>query len=280
MKSIIITFLLSSASLIAQNFIFVNEIGDFEEASSFSINPSGFIYVADVESNEVAKLDTLGNVNKFVGGYGWSISSFDEPVDVFANTLHVYIADKNNHRIQIFDKDLNFLSEFASSNVDREENKFAYPTSCGVSKQGDFFILDSDNSRIIKYNLNGNYILQIGSFDAGQYALNDPKKFAVSNSEKIFVAEKEKIIVFDVYANALNNFLTGIENKNINITAEHLCINSNNEIKILTLTSNSQSLISFIPENLMKNENIVEVSLFRKKLYVLTEKRILIYTRL
>ncbi len=60
-------------------------------------------------NNEIVKLDTLNNALKSIGGYGWSNSTFDEPVDIYATDLRVYVTDKNNNRVQVFDKDLNFL---------------------------------------------------------------------------------------------------------------------------------------------------------------------------
>ncbi len=143
----------------------VAEIGDFYQASSFSINAAGFIYVTDAGANEIIKLDTLGNELISIGGYGWSESAFDEPVDIFATTLNLYVADKNNHRIQFFDKDLNYLSEFGTNDIDNPDYAFAYPTSCATSNQGDFYILDSDNLRVLKYDLNGNFLIEIGNHD-------------------------------------------------------------------------------------------------------------------
>ena len=76
-----------------------NGFGDFTEATSFAINPAGFIYVTDAGENELIKLDTLGNVLIKRGGYGWTNATFDNPVHVFAQTLRIAVSDKNNHRI-------------------------------------------------------------------------------------------------------------------------------------------------------------------------------------
>ena len=111
---LILLFIFSSACL-PQKLIFQGQIGSFNFASSLSINSSGNLYVADTGTNEIIELDTLGNILKTIGGFGRKELSFDLPDDVFANTLNVYVADKNNDRIQIFDKDLNFLSSFKAS---------------------------------------------------------------------------------------------------------------------------------------------------------------------
>ena len=84
----------------AQTFVEKEQLGDFTSASAFSVSPSLHIYVSDSQTNEITKLDSIGNAIKTIGGYGWDENSFDNPVDIYANVLQVYVADKNNNRIQ------------------------------------------------------------------------------------------------------------------------------------------------------------------------------------
>ncbi|MDZ7766897.1 MAG: NHL repeat-containing protein [Melioribacteraceae bacterium] len=140
----------------------------FPAALTFQSHQTNIIYVTDIERNEIYKLDFEGNVLNFIGGYGWNPATFDEPVHIFASTLSVYVTDKNNDRIQYFDKDLNYLSQLRSDDL-RGEYSFRYPTSAVVSPVGDLFVLDSDNSRILKFDLNGNFTTEIGSYDAGSF---------------------------------------------------------------------------------------------------------------
>ncbi len=113
-KKFLILFFISITTLYSQQFGYDYSIGKFKDASSFSVSPSGFIYITDSGSDEIYKIDTLGKVVKNFGGYGWDNELFDNPVDVFATDLSVYVCDKNNHRIQRFDKDLNFISSLSN----------------------------------------------------------------------------------------------------------------------------------------------------------------------
>lgn len=167
-KLIIGAFLLTSL-VFSQELVLDYQIGNFSKAESFSLAQNQFIYVTDSETNEVYKLDLSGNILKFIGGYGWSESAFDSPVDIFASTLNVYVTDKNNDRVQFFDKDLNYISQFGSDRIDNYQYEFRYPTSAVISPLGDLFILDSDNSRILKFDLNGNFSLEVGNYDAGNF---------------------------------------------------------------------------------------------------------------
>ena len=162
--------------------------GNFNSASAFSITSSGFIYIADDGDNSLIKLDTLGNVVKEIGGYGWSSSAFDTPVDVFANTLNILVCDKQNHRVQAFDKDLNFISELYTRESGNPDERFGYPLSCALSSMGDLYVLDSENIRVLKFDLFGNFIQNFGGFDWGIYSLNHPKRLTVNFDNSVLRA--------------------------------------------------------------------------------------------
>ena len=202
MRTVILILLFNSLSF-PQTFLYERSFGDFENAASFYINPVGNISVADIDTDEIYVLDTLGNMIHSIGGYGWSNSAFDTPVDIFADALTIFVADKNNHRIQRFDKNLNFIFQVSTREREIEEESFGYPLSAVTSNLGDIFILDSENSRIIKFDLFGNFLQNFGGYDYGNYSLEQPKQLAVSMQNNIFVIDKNQIIIFDAYGNGI-----------------------------------------------------------------------------
>ncbi|MCX7875539.1 MAG: NHL repeat-containing protein [Melioribacteraceae bacterium] len=228
----------------AQSLVYNYEFGNFKDACRFSYNYSGYFYVSDCGSNEIIKIDTLGNVSKIIGGYGWNESLFDYPIDISTNILNVYVTDYNNNRIQIFDKDLNYISEIRNS----EKLDFKYPTSSQISNQGDIFVLDSDNKRILKLNRNGNLITTIGGFDAGSYQLNSPSKFCIDNNSNLYVISKNYLFIFDQFGNGLKKIKLNFHPRNINI------INN-----IISLVNESQILLAF---SINKNELFKEDKFF------------------
>ena len=124
MHKIIITLVFIQSFVVAQTFEFSQSIGKFERASSFYITANGLIYVCDSGKDEIIMLDTLGTDLKTFGGYGWDENSFDDPSDVFADPLTIYIADKNNNSIKRFDKNLNYLSSLNTEDNDNPEEQF------------------------------------------------------------------------------------------------------------------------------------------------------------
>lgn len=263
--------------IIPQTIIYSGQIGSFNSAKSFSINSLGYIYVSDVSSNEIIKLDTLGKVIKSIGGYGWKESSFDYPIDVFATPLNIYVADKNNNRIQLFDKDLNFLSYFSNQNSDDDRIRFRYPLSSAVSSQGDIMILDSDNRRILKFNSRWEYQTSIGSYESGSFALVNPKHFTITYDAKILVVDSKNLILFDQFGNGIKKIQLPFEVENISATYSTICVNDKSQISYFTnsyLDSNNFNPFIFNPK---LEDDIEDSFLFNSKLYLLTKKTILIY---
>lgn len=263
-----------------QKFQFENNIGQFVNASSFYVNPTGFIYISDINTDEITVLDTLGNLLKNIGGYGWRQSAFDNPADVYADALKVYVADKNNHRIQRFDKNLNFNFQIITRQSEVEQERFGYPLSAVMSNLGDIFILDSENSRIVKFDIFGNFLQNFGGYDYGNYALQKPVQLAVSMQNNIFVIDGNQIIMFDQYGNGTGK-ITGTEDfTSIRIIFEWLTVTSEDKIYIANLRSPEMSLREVLLEGIEEKVEIVSALIFNNKLYVLSKKEILIFNRL
>ena len=277
-KTTIFILISFASSLYTQSYKHVAEIGNFNSASAFSITPAGNIYVTDSGTNEIFKLDTLGNVLNYIGGFGWDPSAFDNPTDVYSNTLQSFVADENNNRIQVFDKNLNFLYEFSTKEIDDPNGGFNYPVSAATSTQGDLYVLDSDNQRILKFDLSGNFVLEIGNYDAGAFSLEDPKRLALSQSELLFVADKNQLVVFDRFGTGIKKIPLPFDPENLNILFGNLTVNSSGSVYQLKLNSTGSAL------NKIKLEEdfsapIIEASIFNNKLYILTEKNIHIFTK-
>ena len=273
-KVTILLFILFNLSF-AQSILFKGEIGDFESASAFTLTPGGKFYVTDLSRNEIVKVDTLGNLIQSIGGYGWNSSTFDEPIDVFATDLRIYVTDKNNNRIQVFDKDLNYLFLIKTDEQTNDINNFQYPTSCESSIQGDIYILDSDNTRVMKFNSEGNFLLEFGNYDSGDFMLSSPVKLALSQDSKIFVIDENNLTVFDQYGMGLLKLNSKVEPENINITFNNLIVNTSDSIFYLNLQNPNKKFVNITPNDLDEGLQIIEGILNNRNLYILTENNIL-----
>ena len=262
----------------SQNFRYERSFGSFKHATSFYINSAGVVFITDDVTDEVYQIDTLGNLFNLVGGYGWEKNAFDDPVDIFADALKVFVTDKNNHRIQRFDKNLNFIFQFRTFDSDIEEERFGYPLSAVPSNLGDVFILDSDNNRILKFDLFGNFIMDIGGYDYGSYYLQKPRQLAISMQNNIYVLDGKDIYIFDNYGTAIGDIEIPGEMRSIRIIFQWLTINSDKKIYISNLNSKEQKLIEVMLNGYDDEFEIVSSLVFNAKLYVLTPKSILVFS--
>jgi hypothetical protein len=279
MKKFFIIYFLLSVQLIPQSFEFNKSIGRFNKASSFYITANGLIYIADSGRDEIVLMDTLGNQMRTFGGYGWNQNSFDDPADVFADPLNIYVADKNNHAIKRFDKNLNYIYSFFTRESEFSQEQFGYPLSCATSNQGDLFLIDSENKRIMKFDLFGNFILNFGGFDAGKYQLSDPTQLAISSSNNIFVIDGSDIIIFDNFGNGTNSISINKSIKSIRILFDQLIICAEDEIYYSNLRSLDSKLIKLDLFGLDILPEIISAIKMNNVLYVLCEDELLVFNQ-
>jgi len=84
-------------------------MGTFNRPTDVAWGPDGAIYVADGYNNSrVVKISKDGVWQKAFGSYGEGDGQMKIPHGITAGGGHVYVADRNNSRIQVFDMDLNF----------------------------------------------------------------------------------------------------------------------------------------------------------------------------
>ncbi len=280
MKKLFILYILISSTGLAQSFEFTEAIGKFKRASSFYITANGLIYVSDSGSDEIILMDTLGNKLRTFGGYGWDQNSFDDPADVFADPLNIYVADKNNHSIKRFDKNLNYLSSLYKRESDFSQEQFAYPISCATSNQGDLYFIDSENKRIMKFDIFGNFKVNFGGFDAGKYQLSNPKQLAISSSNNIFVIDGSDIVIFDNFGNG--NRIINLENeiKSIRILFDQLVICVGDKIYHSYLRAAESNLTEIQTSGIEINSQIISAILLNNTLYVLTSNELLIFKKI
>ncbi|MDT3696555.1 MAG: NHL repeat-containing protein [Ignavibacterium sp.] len=265
----------------AQKFEINDSYGDFNNAVSFYITANGLIYVCDKGDDEIILLDTLGNVLKTFGGYGWTNDSFDDPADIFADPLSVYVSDKNNNSIKRFDKNLNFVSSFNRNENSSSEEQFGFPLSVAVSNQGDLYLIDSDNRRVIKFDIYGNFFQNFGGIDAGKFQLKNPSQLAISSANNIYVIDNRDIFIFDNFGNGITKLQFENTLQSIRILFNNLIITDvNNNVFFSNLKSSTGNVTRLDLNYSFENTNISSAIILNSKLYILTDKNILVFSKI
>ncbi len=242
--------------------------GDFDSATSFSSYEGGF-YVADKGNNTIVKIDSVGNIKKIIGGYGWDESSFDDPSDIFSTTLKVLVADKNNNRVQVFDRYLNFLFSIKFRDV-------FYPTGCAISPQGDFFILDSDNLSILKYDMTGNFVDNIGEISSGDFTLQKPTAIAVSKENNLYVADSNRILIFDLFGSGKSIIKLPFTPRNMSVNGDLITFTTSHKVFLLDLKRTKISKFDFYKK--LGDQKIIDAFFRQDKCFVLTENKIAVFS--
>lgn len=278
MKNVLILVFILTQIISAQTYRLTKTIASFGEASSFSINPSGYIYAADKTTNMIYKLDTLGNTIISTGGYGWQQGSFDEPVDIYSNALSVFITDKNNHRIQQFDKDLNYVSQLYKRESKNQDARFGYPLGSAISNLGDFYVLDSENKRVLKYDLQGNFLIKFGGFNDAKFALTNPRKIGVAPDNRIYVLNGNMIFAYDNFGNGIKKMELGSAISSFSVFSNYIMLFYGHDFILGDLINGSTKKLDVSFAENYNFSDIVSFTIYNSKLYILTKSEIQIYT--
>jgi tripartite motif-containing protein 2/3 len=138
------------------------------------------------------------------GEFGILEGQFTEPSGVAVNAQNdIIVADTNNHRIQIFDKEGRFKFQFGE--VGKRDGQLLYPNRVAVVKtSGDIIVTErSPTHQIQIYNQYGQFVRKFGA-----NILQHPRGVTVDNKGRIIVVECKvmRVIIFDQYGNVLNKF--------------------------------------------------------------------------
>jgi DNA-binding beta-propeller fold protein YncE len=144
---------------------FGNSDGQFYFPRGIAVDPAdGAVYVVDMGNHRIQKFDTSTNVLpqlllKIGGGLGPGHASnpqaqepgqFRSPWGVVVDGRgDVYITDTGNHRVQKFDREGNFITQWGG--FGNQDGQFNFPYGIAVDGRGSVFVVDSANSRVQQF---------------------------------------------------------------------------------------------------------------------------------
>jgi DNA-binding beta-propeller fold protein YncE len=137
----------------------------------------------------------------FVNGWGskgTGDGQFLRPHDLEfdKNDKYLYVVDRDNNRIQVFDNNGTFLFKFGQKG--QGDGQFMVPYGLDVDARGHLWIVDRGNHRVQEFDSKGNFISKFGNTD-GQ-ARSEPGKF--DNPRHI---EVDKALKYVYVADSKNN---------------------------------------------------------------------------
>jgi DNA-binding beta-propeller fold protein YncE len=150
---------------------------NFHNVADMVLAPNGDIFVADGEggNNRIVKFSKDGTFIKSWGTKGTAPGQFQTPHCIAMDaTGRVWVCDRNNNRIQVFDQDGKFLEEM---------KQFGTPVSIAFTKDNTMYVAASPGDAVAIGTVEGKVIEKIEG-------LSNPHGIAVDPSGRtIYVAE-------------------------------------------------------------------------------------------
>ncbi|MGH2524213.1 MAG: SMP-30/gluconolactonase/LRE family protein, partial [Anaerolineales bacterium] len=170
--------------------------GQFNAPRAVAIGPDGAVYVADSRNHRIQKFDGQGNLLTTWGTFGSLDSNtadpgkFNEPWGVAVGPDgSVYVADTWNHRVQKFDANGQFLTQWGHFGQAESFDAFWGPRAVAVTDDGKVFVADTGNKRVAVFDTEGNGLLTVGGGGSDPGLLDEPVGVAVGEDGTLYVAD-------------------------------------------------------------------------------------------
>ncbi len=244
-------------------------LSGLKNASSLYAAPSGLLFIAETGKNRVLVVSSTGERVDSLGNTGPGNNQFDTPMDVDAtNGLKIYVADYNNHRIQIYDRHFQYLTTIdKSSNYDHDTDY--EPTKLCVNNRGELFFYDDNSGDIVKYNSRGEYDQK---FIALSDEISNPPSFMTTIDDQIYIGDPYQGVVHIISNDGRYiGFLGGV--KNISGIAK-----GENRLWMITpgilkvFTANGQLIKAF---NIGETNYIRGLAVYLNNIFFLTKDKLL-----
>ena len=171
--------------------------------SNGSANNEYLMAVADRSNNrvQVFKYDQNTNqlsvLNVFGSGPGTRHGQFDRPAGLCFNASlgHIIVADKDNHRVQVFDFSGRYLFKFGDKG--NRVGNFCYPwdvDACPVSHQ--IAVSDTRNRRVQLFTPYGQYVMHFSQ------PLDSPRGVGFLGEGRLVVSDfnKHRLLIFEKFS--------------------------------------------------------------------------------
>jgi tripartite motif-containing protein 71 len=175
-----------------------------------------FVVTADASSseNQSDAGSSFANATRYNLAYEWGSEGdrdgqFVRPhdLDFSPSEDKLYIVDRDNNRIQVFNKNGTFLFKWGEEG--EGDGEFALPYGLDVDKEGNVWVADRGNNRIQKFDPEGNFILAFGSEGEGEGEFRELRHVGVDDRlQNVYAVDSDnhRIQKFDINGNFIESF--------------------------------------------------------------------------
>ncbi len=189
--------------------------GQFSSPVDVAVDAQGNLYVIDSTSKKLQKFDASGN---FIAATDIRRNPADgsEQAEPWGLTVapdgRVIVADTFGWRIRIFDSELKDTGVTFGQPPDTSKTPGPFdlfgPRDAIVDAQGQLWVTDTGNDRIVIYTLKGEFVRAFGVQGAESGQFNEPVGLARGTDGKVYVADmyNRRVVVLGADGGFVNSF--------------------------------------------------------------------------
>lgn len=186
-------------------FLFPSDVLALDNKTSHIAERFDEILVVDKNNSRIQKFDPSLDFEYSFGTFGKGSGQFNTPWGIvsYAKT-RIYISDTLNHRILNYDIKGNYIgllncTQPKLTTIDTDKLRFNEPKGIDVGRDGNIYIADSGNDRIVEIAPIGYFICEIKDIEFEAGFLLNPSDVKIDNLGNIFVADtgNNRVLGFD-----------------------------------------------------------------------------------
>jgi hypothetical protein len=158
------------------------------DAAHTAFDAQGYGYEIEPHAGRVVERGMLGVLIRQFGAYGVGPSQLNNPVAlVFGPDDHMYVVDRGNSRVQVFDRDARHLRQIGRHGSGPQE--LSYPRALAFDTDGRLLVADTLNHRVQIFDLEGRSLGRFGELGRNPGELNAPVGLAIGPDALLHVLE-------------------------------------------------------------------------------------------
>lgn len=167
--------------------------GQVNFPASITVGEDGSMYVCDGagETSSVVKFSNRGGLIKKVGKEGTQNScEFSNPRGVRVSPKNeIWVCDRDNHRIQVFDRNLNFIRIIDLQRFDMHLEHKPKPNDTAFDTAGNFFVADYANHCILCFGPSEEFLSSFAGNPSNSKILSGPECIVLDLNGYLYVSE-------------------------------------------------------------------------------------------
>lgn len=165
--------------------------GEFLGAGNIAIDEEGGLFYVSDTKKHIINVYSLHDYSKIktIGSRGSGKVEFNYPTFMTTDKEgRLYVVDSGNFRVQILDRQGNFIRTFGSPGD--SPGSFARPKGIAIDSEGHIYVVDAAYQNFQIFDLDGHILLYVGKggTEPGQFLL--PAGIAIDENDRVYVVNQ------------------------------------------------------------------------------------------